>query len=104
MVEQLVISIGENNVSKFTAIIKKIDKVVLSNLRFDYDMNVLNLAIDQESVDIVNFLFEYYGQDEVVKFCLVHHKYAKGMQAIHQVMSLGHLELIRVVIKMGADL
>lgn len=40
------ISIGENNVSKFKAIISNIDKVVLSNLRFDYDMNVLNLAID----------------------------------------------------------
>lgn len=35
---------------------------------------------------------------------LVDHRYLKGMQAIHQVMSLGHLRLINICLEMGGDL
>jgi hypothetical protein len=76
----------------------------MPTLRFDLDMNILNLAIDQESLQIVQFLSTYYHEDTLVNYSLVNHKYQKGMQAIHQVMSLGHLSLIKAVIEMGADI
>lgn len=46
-------------------------------------MNILNLAIDQESVEIVQFLSEYYKNDVELLKSLVHHRYSKNMQAIH---------------------
>jgi hypothetical protein len=39
----------------------------------------------------------------MVKFTLVNHRYSKGIQAIHQCMSLGILRLIKAVVAMGAD-
>lgn len=53
-------------------------------------MNVLNLAIDMESVDIVKEMKRLYQNDKDLLQSFVSHKYAKDMQAIHQVMSLGH--------------
>lgn len=36
---------------------------------------------------------------------LVNHRYNKEMQAIHQVMSLGNLQIIEILVKqMGADI
>lgn len=42
-------------------------------------MNILNLAIDQESIQVVEYLEQYYQEDLVVKYSLVNHKYNKGM-------------------------
>lgn len=78
-------------------------KSVIPALRFDHDMNILNLAIDQESIQVVQFIAHYYQEDPLLTYSLVNHQYSKGMQAIHQVMSLGHLSLITAVIEMGAD-
>ena len=52
-------------------------------MRFEHEMNVLNLALDQEAGDIVEFLKEFYADDQIAKYSLLNHKYSKGMQAIH---------------------
>jgi hypothetical protein len=59
-------------------------------------MNILNLAIDYESVEIVNYLCELIKQLPHFKSMLTH-KYSKDMQTIHQVMSLGELRLINLI-------
>lgn len=67
-------------------------------------MNLLNLAIDQESVSIVQFIQNQFKAHDEERKSLVNHRYLRGMQAIHQVMSLGHLTLINIVVEMGGDL
>jgi len=75
----LVLAVAENNVEKLKQVIAQVGKSVIPALRFEHDMNILNLAIDQESVQVVEFLASYYSEDN----SLVKHQYAKGMQAIH---------------------
>ena len=95
----LVLAVAENNVEKLKQVIAQVGKSVIPALRFEHEMNILNLAIDQESIQVVEFLATYYQDDTT----LVNHKYSEaGMQAIHQVMSLGHLRLIETVLGMGA--
>jgi hypothetical protein len=74
------------------------------NLRFEHGMSILNYAIDQESIEVVNALYMLTKARPQLVSQLLQHKYAAGMQAIHQVMSLGNLELIEtVVVQMRAD-
>lgn len=54
--ELLVTAVAEDSVPKLQVVIVKIGKSVLPTLRFDYDMNILNLAIDQQSFAVVQFL------------------------------------------------
>ena len=42
----LYIAVAENNVEKLNRVISLIGKSVIPTLRFDHDMNILNLAID----------------------------------------------------------
>lgn len=79
----MVISVAENDVSKLQKAIEKIGKSIATSLKFEHEMNILNLAIDQESVEIVQFLSEYYKNDADLLKSLVHHRYSKNMQAIH---------------------
>lgn len=66
-------------------------------------MNILNLAIDQESTEIVLHLSEILNKDQIKS--LVTHRYGKGMQAIHQAISLGELCMITTLTeKMGANI
>jgi hypothetical protein len=90
----LQIAVAENDTNKLRVAIDKIGTDKLMELRFDHGMNVLNLAIDQESVEVVLFLGKFFKDQPKLLKALVSHRYAKEMQAIHQVMSLGHLQLI----------
>ena len=103
LAEQLVMSIAENNPMKFATSVNTIGKEKLNAFRFEHNMNVLNLAIDMESVEIVKELRRIYANDTKAQLSFVDHKYAKEMQAIHQVMSLGHLQMINLVLEMGAS-
>jgi hypothetical protein len=44
--EMLVLAVAENSVEKLKIVIAQIGKSVMPTLRFDLDMNILNLAID----------------------------------------------------------
>lgn len=74
----------------------------LISKRFEEGMNILNLAIDSNRVKIVKFLAAETSDTE--KKILVNHFYM-GISAIHQVVSLGQSDLIKIVIEdFGADL
>ena len=51
---KLEIAIAEDSVEKLQILFTDVDSIVAS--RFDSGMNILNLAIDQESVEVVQFL------------------------------------------------
>lgn len=93
-VELLQIAVAENDTNKLRVAIEKIGTSKVMELQFDHGMNVLNLAIDQESIEVVLFLRKFYKDQPKLLKSLVSHRYTKEMQAIHQVMSLGHLQLI----------
>jgi hypothetical protein len=46
LAEAVVIAVAEDNVNRFRAVLAKLGPNVLPNLRFEHDMNVLNLALD----------------------------------------------------------
>jgi hypothetical protein len=73
--------VGEDNVPKFKAVVAYIGIDAIMEDRFDHGMNILNLAIDQESSEIVEFLAESLSKEKLK--ILVSHRYGKGMQAIH---------------------
>jgi ankyrin repeat protein len=98
------VAIADDDATKFAESIKKINVKTIPNLRFEHDMNLLNLAIDQESVSIVQFIQSLFKNHDEERKSLVSHRYLRGLQAIHQVMSLGHLTLITIVLDMGGDL
>jgi hypothetical protein len=54
--ELVIFAVGENDVQKLQKAIGMIGKSEISELRFDHGMNILNLAIDLESVEIVQHL------------------------------------------------
>ena len=51
-------AVGEDSVPKFKAVVAYVGLDVIIEDRFDHGMNILNLAIDQESSEIVEFLAE----------------------------------------------
>ena len=48
---------------KLRVAIEKIGASNLPELRFDHGMNVLNLAIDQESIEVVLYLLKYFKNE-----------------------------------------
>ncbi len=93
--DQLIIAIGEDNVPKFKSVIVRLGIDHILGQRFDHGMNILNYAVDQESIEIVEFLSQILNPEQIKT--LVNHRYAKEMKAIHQVMSLGELRLITIL-------
>ena len=86
---------------KFRALKTPLDQIC--KMKFVKEMNILNLAIDQEKVQIVKYLAAALPKDE--KLALVHHKSTEGINAVHQVVALGNAELTRLVInEFGGDL
>ncbi len=81
--ELVIFAVGENDVQKLQKAIGMFGKSEISELRFDHGMNILNLAIDLESVEIVQHLSDQYKDDPKIKKSLVDHRYSKKMQAIH---------------------
>lgn len=49
----LVRAIADNNCENLKNAMEKMGREKVANLTFDHGMNVLNLAIDQESIEIV---------------------------------------------------
>ena len=68
-------------------------------MRFDKMMNILNFAVDQERVNIVDHLAKLtQGRDDLKKE-LVDYKFGQNQNsAIHQAMILGNRELIDILI------
>lgn len=56
---KLEIAIAEDSVEKLQILFTDVDSIVAS--RFDSGMNILNLAIDQESVEVVQFLADTFS-------------------------------------------
>jgi hypothetical protein len=75
----LVKAIADSDCISLAQAIDLIGKEELTQMTFDHGMNVLNLAIDQESVDCVKQLWESYRGDPEVLKSLVEHRYAKEM-------------------------
>jgi hypothetical protein len=76
-----------------------IDIEMLLSVRFEKNMNILNFAIDNESVEIVCYLAELLKDRPEEKKFLVQHRFGNNsVQAVHQVMSVGNRILIEVVI------
>ena len=48
-------------------------------------MNILNSAIDQESVDIIVQLQKTFAENPKIVDELVNHSYGRQMQAVHEV-------------------
>jgi hypothetical protein len=98
-----VVAVAENDRAKLATVAKALGKDQLAMLSFELDMNILNLAIDQEAQDVVLLLRDLYKEDRLIAYKLVSHKYYKGMQAIHQCMSVGNLAIIEAVVDLGAN-
>lgn len=77
--ETLVLAIAENNPEKFQAAVTKIGLEKLLAYRFEHNMNVLNLAIDMESVEIVREISKVYKEEQTMLQSMVNHRYAKEM-------------------------
>lgn len=75
----LVKAIADNDCINLVQAIDLIGKEELTQMTFDHGMNVLNLAIDQESIDCVRQLRESFRSDPEVLKSLVEHRYAKEM-------------------------
>jgi hypothetical protein len=75
----LVKAIADNDRVTLAQAIDLIGKEEIIQMTFDHGMNVLNLAIDQESVDCVKQLLESYRGDPEMMKSLVEHRYAKEM-------------------------
>lgn len=58
-------------------------------------MNILNLAIDQESVNVIEFIADTLTSQQTK--ALWTHKYAKDMSAVHQAASLGNLAILKTL-------
>lgn len=61
-------------------------------------MNILNLAIDQESLNIIQLVFLHTKRHPFVLQQLVNHRFGlKGIQAVHQAMSKGNSQILKLV-------
>ena len=61
--ELLVLAIAENNPEKFQSAVSFIGKERLLAYRFEHNMNVLNLAIDMESVEVCQEIKNVFADD-----------------------------------------
>ena len=77
--ESLVMAIAENSPEKFRIVLNTVGLERMLAYRFEHMMNILNLAIDMESVDIVKEMALVYKDKPVMQQSLVNHKYAKDM-------------------------
>lgn len=78
---------------------------VLVGLRFDDGMNILNLVIDHESEQTLNYLCRLMKDHPDLSKELVNHSFGKNkLQAIHQACSFGILsQITRIVDDFGAN-
>jgi hypothetical protein len=88
----LEIAIAEDNVDKLRTLLH--DQKLLEST-FDQGMNILNLAIDQESVNVIEFIADTLTPQQTK--ALWTHKYAKDMSAVHQAASLGNLAILKTL-------
>jgi hypothetical protein len=61
-------------------------------------MNILNQAIDSESVQVLEYLVELILSLPDPQPVITHRFGKKEMQAIHQVMTLGELYMIKLMV------
>ena len=73
------VAVAENDRTKLATVAKALGKDQLAMLSFELDMNILNLAIDQEAQDVVLLLRDLFKNDQLIAYKLVSHKYFKGM-------------------------
>jgi regulator of sigma D len=76
--QTLLIAIAEDDVTKFQQVAFSLDQIL--SLKFEGEMNVLNLAIDSQSTQIVSFLGA--SLNKVMKEKLTEHEF-QGIRAIH---------------------
>ncbi len=57
-VAALQVAVGEDNLSKYKAVERIMGQDMILAIRFEHGMNILNLAIDQESMSIIAYLAE----------------------------------------------
>jgi len=76
-VSVLKLAVGADSVAKFMVVTEYMGIEGIMRERFDHGMNILNLAIDQESINIVVHLSETLSPTQVKS--LVNHRYGKGM-------------------------
>ena len=95
--ERLVLAITDDDVAAFKQQNFSVEELV--SMRFDKMMNILNFAVDQERVNIVDHLAKLtQGRDDLKKE-LVDYKFGQNQNsAIHQAMILGNRELIDILI------
>jgi acetamidase/formamidase len=83
--QSFLIGFFEDDVAKFKD--SGIDLNSITEIRFEQNMNILNLAIDQQKLNIIEYLD--YSLTKRQKIILTSHTYQNGLSAIHQAASLG---------------
>ena len=80
--EQVVFAISDDDLETFEGFDLSVD--IIRDARFAQGMNILNLIVDQESVEIAKYLAEMLKDEPAVKLSLVDHSYGNNkIRAIH---------------------
>ena len=70
------------------------------DLNFDFGMNILNYAIDQERCAIINHLARVTASRPEIKEKLVKNRFGTNeIQAIHQAVTIGNKALLDCIIR-----
>ena len=95
--ERLIFAITDDDVSTFDRLGIPLED--LANLEFEGGANVLNFAIENERIAIVQHLAVLTKERPMIRRSLLEHRFRMDqISAVHQVMSIGNRNLINVLL------
>jgi hypothetical protein len=92
----VLLAIAEDDPSRLRELRPALTNTDFMRMRFENNMNVLNLALDLAKIRVVVYLSSFLSKQE--KFELVRHEFS-GISAVHQAVSIGSIKLITILLE-----
>ena len=97
-VDRLIYAIRDDDVETFKKLGVPFEEYI--NLSFDFGMNILNFAIDQERMSIINYLAIVTADNPELQKKLATNRFDKNeIQAIHQAVTVGSKQILDCIIE-----